>query len=70
MFDLKLIREMPEVFDSGWRRRGLPPQTPALLALDEQRRAAQTEMQDLQARRNEASRQIGALKAKGEDVSA
>lgn len=70
MFDLKLIRETPEVFDSGWRRRGLPPQTPALLALDEQRRAAQTEMQDLQARRNEASRQIGALKAKGEDASA
>jgi seryl-tRNA synthetase len=70
MFDLKLIRETPEVFDSAWRRRGLEPQTPALLALDEQRRALQTEAQDLQARRNEASRQIGALKAKGGDASA
>lgn len=70
MFDLKQIRETPEVFDSGWRRRGLEPQTPALLALDEERRALQTEAQELQAKRNEASRQIGALKSKGEDASA
>ena len=69
MFDLKLIRETPEVFDSGWKRRGLAPQTPALLALDEQRRALQTEAQELQSRRNEASKQIGALKSKGEDAS-
>ncbi len=69
MCDLKLIRETPEVFDSGWKRRGLAPQTPALLALDEQRRALQTEAQELQSRRNEASKQIGALKSKGEDAS-
>ncbi len=69
MFDLKLIRETPEVFDSGWKRRGLAPQTPALLALDEQRRALQTEAQELQSRRNEASKQIGALKSKGGDAS-
>ncbi len=70
MFDLKLIRETPEVFDSGWKRRGLEPQTPALLALDEKRRALQTEAQELQSRRNEASKQIGALKSKGGDASA
>lgn len=70
MFDLKSIRETPEVFDSGWRRRGLEPQTPALLALDEKRRALQTEAQELQSRRNDASKQIGALKAKGGDASA
>ena len=69
MFDLKLIRETPEVFDSGWKRRGLEPQTPALLTLDEKRRALQTEAQELQSRRNEASKQIGALKSKGEDAS-
>ncbi len=70
MFDLKLIRETPEAFDSGWKRRGLAAQTPELLALDEKRRALQTEAQELQSRRNDASKQIGALKAKGEDASA
>lgn len=70
MFDLKSIRETPEAFDSGWKRRGLEPQTPALLALDEKRRALQTEAQELQSRRNEASKQIGALKSKGGDASA
>lgn len=69
MFDLKLIRETPEVFDSGWKRRGLEPQTPVLLSLDEKRRALQTEAQELQSRRNEASKQIGALKSKGGDAS-
>lgn len=69
MFDLKLIRENPEVFDSGWKRRGLPPQTPQIIALDEKKRAAMMEMQDLQAKRNDASKQIGAIKAKGGDAA-
>ncbi len=70
MFDLKLIREMPEFFDVGWKRRGLAPQTAAIITLDEQRRSAMTEAQELQAKRNEASKQIGALKAKGGDATA
>lgn len=69
MFDLKLIRENPEYFDSGWKRRGMEPQTPKIIAMDEKRRALMTEAQDLQARRNEASKQIGVLKSKGEDAS-
>ncbi|TAL40004.1 MAG: serine--tRNA ligase, partial [Alphaproteobacteria bacterium] len=69
MFDLKLIRENPEYFDSGWKRRGMEPQTPKIIAMDEKRRALMTESQDLQAKRNEASKQIGALKSKGEDAS-
>ncbi len=69
MFDLKLIRDTPEVFDSGWRRRGLDAQTPAILALDEKRRALQTDAQELQSRRNDLSKQIGALKSKGGDAS-
>lgn len=62
MFDLKLIRDNPENFDSGWKRRGLKPQTPEILALDEKRRAVMTQVQDLLAKRNEASKKIGALK--------
>ncbi|HYD16868.1 MAG TPA: serine--tRNA ligase [Patescibacteria group bacterium] len=70
MFDLKLIRENPETFDSGWSRRGLAAQTPKILEMDEKRRAAMTESQALLAKRNEASSKIGAMKAKGEDTAA
>ena len=69
MFDLKLIRENPELFDSGWKRRGLSPQTPQILELDEKRRSLMTEGQELQASRNEASKQIGQIKSKGGDAS-
>jgi seryl-tRNA synthetase len=70
MFDLKAIRENPDFFDAGWARRGLPRVTAALLAVDVKNRAAMTELQESQARRNEASKAIGAAKAKGEDASA
>ena len=70
MFDLKLIRETPDVFDSGWKRRGMEAQTPKIIALDEKRRALQKEMQDLQSKRNDASKQIGMIKSKGGDATA
>ncbi len=69
MFDLKAIRENPADFDKGWARRGLEPQTPALLRMDEDLRQAQTLMQDAQNTRNELSKGIGELKKKGEDAS-
>lgn len=70
MFDIKAIRDNPAAFDEGWGRRGLAPQTATILALDERRRACQTELQVMQARRNEASREIGERKRKGEDADA
>lgn len=69
MFDIRAIRENPEEFDKGWARRGLGPQTPAILKLDEERRAVQTELQDLQAVRNEESKKIGEIKKSGGDAS-
>ncbi|GJL85275.1 MAG: serine--tRNA ligase [Micavibrio sp.] len=69
MFDLKAIRENPADFDKGWARRGLEPQTPALLRMDEDLRQAQTLMQDAQNTRNGLSKEIGELKKKGEDAS-
>ena len=66
MHDIRLIRENPEAFDAGLARRGLPAQATALIALDEQRRAAVTEVQVAQSRRNEASKLIGAAMAKGD----
>lgn len=70
MHDLKALRDDPQSFDKNWARRGLSPLTPEILKLDESRRAVQTEMQSVQARRNEASKEIGALKSKGGDASA
>ena len=69
MFDIKWIRDNPDAFDKGMERRGLSPQAPSLLALDAKRRDAQTRAQELQTTRNTLSKQIGALKSKGEDAS-
>ncbi len=70
MHDLKALRENPAAYDQNWARRGLAPQTPAILALDEKRRKLQTELQAAQNRRNEASKEIGAVKSKGGDAAA
>jgi seryl-tRNA synthetase len=70
MFDLKWIRDNPDTFDAGLRRRGLAALSAQLVALDGRRRTAQTRFQELQQKRNELSRQIGAGKKKGEDTSA
>jgi seryl-tRNA synthetase len=69
MFDAKWIRDNPEAFDRGRARRNLPPLSAEIIALDAKRRAAQTSWQEMQARRNELSKQIGQLKSKGQDAS-
>ena len=66
MHDIRFIRENPEDFDAALARRGLEPLAASLIALDEQRRAAVTEVQVAQSRRNEASKLIGAAMAKGD----
>ena len=71
MFDLKLIRETPDVFRDGWKRRGFQDSpVDKIIELDEKRRKALTESQELQSKRNDASKQIGAIKAKGGDATA
>ena len=70
MFDIKWIRDNPEAFDAGLGKRGLAPLAAQMIALDSNRRAAQTTLQDLQRRRNEASKAIGAAKSRGEDAAA
>lgn len=68
MHDIRWIRENPDAFDAGLGRRGLAPLSADAIALDAQSREITTELQELQTRRNDASKQIGALKAKGEDA--
>ncbi|MGH1399185.1 MAG: serine--tRNA ligase [Alphaproteobacteria bacterium] len=69
MHDIKYIRENAPTFDAAMARRGLEAQSPAILALDEERRDLQTRLQDLQSTRNAESKKIGQLKSKGEDAS-
>jgi seryl-tRNA synthetase len=70
MHDIRAIRENPEAFDEGLRRRGLSPRAESLIALDERRRAAIAALQGAQERRNAASKQIGAAMARKDSVAA
>ncbi|MDP9056468.1 MAG: serine--tRNA ligase [Pseudomonadota bacterium] len=70
MHDIKFIRENQQGFDEGLQRRGAEPAASAILALDTQRRAVATRMQEAQNRRNEASKAIGAAKARKADDEA
>jgi seryl-tRNA synthetase len=65
MFDLKWIRENPDAFDRSLVRRGDQPLSEQVLNLDAQRRDAQTRLQEMQERRNAASKQIGAAMQDG-----
>src|SRR5437764_12431467 len=70
MHDIKWIREHKEEFDRGLKRRGLPGEADKLLAIDERRRAAIQKAEAALARRNAASREIGAAKKSGEEETA
>ena len=70
MHDIRLIRDNPAAFDAGLARRGVAPQSAAILTADASLRALQTEMQAAQARRNEASKAIGQAMAKGDKDTA
>ncbi len=66
MHDIKLIRENPEAFDAALARRGLEPVATQIIALDETKRGLATELQQAQARRNEASKAIGQAMGQGD----
>ncbi|WP_086466711.1 serine--tRNA ligase [Oceanibaculum nanhaiense] len=70
MIDLKLIRDDAAAFDAALARRGLAPLSAEILAQDAHRRSVQTELQSLQARRNEASKEVGQIKRQGGDADA
>jgi seryl-tRNA synthetase len=70
MHDIRFLRENPTAFDAGLARRGLEPLSAELLALDERSRAIKTELQQGQARRNEASKAIGQAMAQKDMATA
>ena len=65
MHDLKWIRENPEALDRSLQRRGDEPVSARVLEFDTDRRAAQTRLQEMQERRNAASKLIGAAMKDG-----
>jgi seryl-tRNA synthetase len=69
MHDIRAIRAEPEAFDAALARRGLSPQSDAILALDASRRTALSVLQEKQAKRNELSRDIGRAKREGVDTA-
>ena len=68
MLDIRWIRENPDAFDAALKARGMDSLASGLIDLDASRRAAQTDLQEAQTRRNEVSKQIGAAKARGGDA--
>jgi len=68
MLDLKWIRDNPDALDAALARRGAPSMAAAIVELDKRHRGVTTELQTLQSRRNEVSKQIGGVKAKGGDA--
>jgi seryl-tRNA synthetase len=65
MHDIKAIKQDPATFDAGMKRRGLAPMAADLVAQYEAISAKTQEMNDLQAKRNTASKQIGAAMGQG-----
>jgi seryl-tRNA synthetase len=62
MHDIKWIRENPDAFDAGLKRRGLEPLSSQVMALDRQRRTAIGDNEKTLALRNQLSKQIGIAK--------
>jgi seryl-tRNA synthetase len=65
MLDLRLVRERTDEVKAGIRRRGGEIDLREFLALDEKRRTAQQEADDLRRKRNDVSEEIGRLKKTG-----
>ena len=68
MHDIRAIRENPEAFDAGLALRGLGPRSAEILALDDARRSKILAAETGQAEQNRASKDVGAAKARGDDV--
>src|SRR5438093_4458136 len=69
MLDIQLLRNDLEGAAKRLAVRGYTLDTQTFHALEAERKTIQTRTQELQAKRNAASKQIGASKSRGEDTS-
>ena len=70
MLDVQLLRTRLDFVAERLATRGMSLDVAAFQALEDERKTRQTRTQELQARRNALSKQVGQLKGKGEDASA
>lgn len=70
MLDIQLFRKDIDAVAQRLATRGFQLDVAAFQALEAERKQLQTRTEELQARRNSLSKQIGMLKGKGEDASA
>lgn len=70
MFDIKWIRDNPDAFDAGLKKRGLDSGAAKLIEIDEARRSHLTALQEAQSRRNAASKEIGKAMAAKDQAGA
>ncbi len=70
MLDIQLLRNDLDGVAKRLASRGYVLGTTEFTALEAERKKMQTRTQDLQAKRNASSKQIGIAKSKGEDVAA
>ena len=70
MLDIQLLRKDLQSVANRLQARGFSLDTEQFNALEAKRKQLQTRTEELQAQRNAMSKQIGQLKAKGEDTSA
>jgi len=70
MLDIQLLRKDLPAVVAGLKRRGFDFPEAEFRALEDDRKKVQSRTEELQAKRNALSRQVGMLKGKGEDASA
>jgi seryl-tRNA synthetase len=70
VLDIKLIRQNPEIVREALANKGVNVDLDKLIALDLRRRQILQEVEQLKAKRNEVSKQVGILKKQGQDASA
>ena len=73
MLDMKFVRENPDIVKQNIKNKFQDEKLPMVdevIELDSKRRAAQQEADDLKAKKNKLSKQIGALMAQGKKEEA
>src|ERR1700688_2523772 len=70
MLDLQLLRKNAEEVAARLRTRGFTLDVAAFGAIEQERKQVQGATEELQARRNALSKEVGLLKARGEDTAA
>ena len=70
MHDIRAIRDDPAAFDAAMARRRMPPLADAVIAVDAERRAALTTLQERQSHRNVLAKQVAQGRRAGSDTAA